>query len=143
MKTDKFKKGGGFMKKLAAFVLVFLMMSAFSGCNGEKQEIEIIIPAGSEEAFVFTKEIFSAEKDDIIITAGAGFADTSVTIKTEKVPEEHFYEPVYLTHGMPAEIRTEKGEWFRIGVSIQNPSEHDIAVSLYLENIEIKSGEGK
>ena len=109
MKTDKLKKDGVFMKKLVVVFLVLVALFAFSGCNGEKQEIEIIIPAGSEEAFVFTKEIFSAEKDKIIITAGAGFAETSVTIKTEKVPEEHFYEPVYLTHGMPAEIKTEKG----------------------------------
>ena len=127
------------MKKIFAFILALMLLSVLSGCSGEKQEIEIIIPAGSMESFVFSEEVFEATKDKIIITAGAGFADTSVTLKTEKVSEGNAYEPIYLTHGMPVEIEVEKGGWFKIGISVQNPSEHDIAVSVYVQNIEIKS----
>ena len=127
------------MKKILIFMILLLLVFSFSGCNGEKQEIVITIPAGSMESFVFSEEVFEATKDKIIVTAGAGFADTSVTLKTEKVTEENAYEPIYLTHGMPVKIDAEKGAWFKIGISVQNPSEHDIAVSLYLENIEIKA----
>ncbi|MBQ7874248.1 MAG: hypothetical protein IJ306_03680 [Oscillospiraceae bacterium] len=127
------------MKKISALIIAFMLLLGLSGCGGEKQEIEIIIPAGSMEAFVFSDEVFEATDDKIIVTAGAGFSDTSVTLKTEKVSEEIMYEPTYLTHGMPVEIETEKGGWFKIGVSVQNPSEHDIAVSIYVQNIEIKS----
>ena len=126
------------MKKILIFMILLLLVLPFSGCNGEKQEIVITIPAGSMESFVFSEEVFEATKDKIIVTAGAGFADTSVTLKTEKVTEENAYEPIYLTHGMPVKIDVEKDAWFKIGISVQNPSEHDIAVSLYLENIEIK-----
>lgn len=127
------------MKKIVVFILIFSFLLAFSGCSGEKQEIVIIIPAGSMESYVFSEEVFEATKDEVIITAGAGFADTSITIKTEKGSEENFCEPIYLTHGMPVKMEMEKGGWFKIGVSVQNPSEVDIAVSIYISNIEIKS----
>ena len=126
------------MKKVFIFILAFLMLFSFSACSGEKREIVITIPAGSTESFVFSEEIFIATKDEIIVHAGAGYADTSVTIKTEKVTEENAYEPIYLTHGMPVKIDVEKGGWFKIGISIQNlSSNHDIAASIYLENVEI------
>lgn len=127
------------MKKIVVFILIFSFLIAFSGCSGEKQEIVIIIPAGSMESYVFSEEVFEATKDEVIITAGAGFADTSITIKTEKGSEENSCEPIYLTHGMPVKMEIEKGGWFKIGVSVQNPSEVDIAVSIYISNIEIKS----
>ena len=124
------------MKKLFAIILVLL---AFSGCSGEKQEIEFLIPAGSTESFVFSEETFLATKDKIIITAGAGFNNTSITIKTEKVSEEYMFEPVYLSHEKPVSLKVEEGDWFKIGVSVQNPSEHNIAVSIYVQNVDIKS----
>lgn len=131
------------MKKVFVISVFFILLLFLCGCKNEKQEIEIIIPAGSEDAFVFSKEVFAATKDKIIVTAGAGFDDTSITIKTEKVSEENACEPIYLSHDEPVTIEAEENGWFKIGVSIQNPSEHNIAVSLYLENVEIKSGEGE
>ncbi len=131
------------MKKALFISLFFVILVLLCGCKSEKQQIEIIIPAGSEESFVFSDEVFAATKDKIIVTAGAGFDNTSVTLKTEKVSEENAYEPIYLSHEEPVMIKVEKDGWFKIGVCIQNPSEYDIAVSLYLENIEIKSKGGE
>lgn len=129
------------MKKVL-FISVFLvLLILLCGCESEKQQIEIIIPAGSEEPFVFSDEVFAAEKDKIVVTAGAGFDETTITLKTEKVSEENAYEPIYLSHEEPVTIEVEDEGWFKIGVSIQNPSEHSIAVSLYLENVETKSRE--
>ena len=126
------------MKRFIVVILALIMLFSFSACSSQKQEIVITIPAGSMESYVFSEEIFIATKDEIIVHAGAGYADTSVTIKTEKVTEENAYEPIYLTHGMPVKIDVEKGGWFKIGISIQNlSSNHDIAVSVYLQNIEI------
>ncbi len=127
------------MKKVLFISVFFIILCLFCGCKSEKQQIEIIIPAGSEEPFVFSDEVFAATKDKIVVTAGAGFDDTSITLKTEKVSEENAYEPIYLSHEKNVTIKVEKDGWFKIGVCIQNPSDYDIAVSLYLENIEIKS----
>ena len=126
------------MKKVLIAIWIFAMLFSFSACNSEKQEIIITIPAGSMEPYVFSEEIFIATKDEIIVYAGAGYADTSITLKTEKVTEENSYEPIYLTQGMPVKIDIEKGGWFRIGISIQNLSHnHDIAASIYIQNVEI------
>ena len=128
------------MKKISVFIFAILFLFGLSGCNGEKQEVVITIPAGSMESFVFSKEVFEATSDKIIINAGAGYADTSVTIKTEKINDDGMYEPVYLTHGMPVEIEVKEGEWFKIGISVQNiQSNHDIAVSVYVQNVETVS----
>ena len=59
------------MKKILIFMILLLLVFSFSGCNGEKQEIVITIPAGSMESFVFSEEVFEATKDKIIVTAGA------------------------------------------------------------------------
>ena len=100
------------MKKALFISVFFVLLVLLCGCKSEKQQIEIIIPAGSEKSFVFSDEVFAATKDKIIVTAGAGFDNTSVTLKTEKVSEENAYEPIYLSHEEPVMIKVEKDGWF-------------------------------
>ena len=125
------------MKKLLVIFLVFAMILSFTGCN-KKEEIIITIPAGSMDEFVYSETVFKAKKNSLIITTGAGYDDTMVIIKPVKILEENAYEPTYLSHETPAELYIEKNGWFRIGISVKNfQSNHDIAVSVYLQNIEI------
>ena len=125
------------MKKVLVAIFVLTMLFSFSGCN-KKEEIVITIPAGSMEEFVYSETVFKAKKNSVIITAGAGYDDTTVIIKPVKIKEENAYEPTYLTHETPVELYIEKNGWFRIGISVKNiQSNHDSAVSVYLQNIEI------
>ncbi len=81
----------------------------------------------------------SPTKSQIIISSGENLADTTVILKPIEVHQENAYdEPAYLTPGMPVKMNAEKGGWFQIGVSVQNPTDQDIVVSVHVKNIEVR-----
>lgn len=127
------------MKKVLVVLMVLACGLCLAGCGGEdSHSIEIIIPAGSTEAFVYSQEEISPRKNTFTVKAGAGYADTEVLLKTVEVREKTAYEPVRLTHAAPVTLRAEKGGWFKIGVAIQNPAEVPIAVSVIVEGVNIR-----
>ena len=128
------------MKKLIAIVLALVCVLGLVGCGagGEKHTIEIIIPAGSTEAFVFADEEISPQKNTLKIRAGAGIDSTQVILKPIEVSEENSYESVIVKQGTPIKIDVEKGAWFKIGVGIMNRSDKDITTSIIVENVEIR-----
>lgn len=130
------------MKKLMALLVVLSLLLALSGCGakGEKYTIEIMIPAGSTEAFVYSKDVIRPTGKKITISSGAGLGDTEVILKPVDETVETGYVATYLTRGMPVEFDTAdvEDEWFRIGVSVQNESDRGpIAVSVEVEGVEI------
>ena len=128
------------MKKLIVLMLTVLCAAALVGCdNGsDSYTLEIIIPAGSTEAFVYADEEISPKKDTLKISAGAGIASAEVFIKTVEVKEENDYEPVLLQQNEPVKIDVERNAWFKLGVGMQNPSDKDITVAVKVENVEIR-----
>lgn len=127
------------MKRVTALLLILACVLCLTGCGGEDRcTIEIIIPPGSTEAFVYSQEEISPRKNTFTVKAGAGYAQTQVLLKTVEVREKTAYEPVPLTQGTPVKLRAEKGGWFKIGVAIQNPAEVPIAVSLIVEGVNIR-----
>ena len=132
-------RGGAKMRKLWIAALSAFVLFALTGCGkSEKYEIEIIIPAGSQAEYVYADEEISPTGKEIEIWSGAGLSDTSVVLKPVEVKEENTYEPTYLTHAMPVKMDVEKGAWFQIGVSVQNPSDVDIAVGIEVEGVEVR-----
>lgn len=131
------------MKKYISIILSILCVLSLVGCGKkEKYEIEILVPAGSTEAFVYSDEVIRPTGNKITISAGAGLADTEVVLKPVGVKQENAYEPTYLTHGMPVKMDVEKGGWFKIGVSVQNDSDRGpIAVSVEVEGVEVRIAE--
>jgi len=128
------------MKNCIAILLSFLCILFLAGCGKkETHEIEIMVPAGSEEPFVYSDEEICPTGDKITIMAGAGLGDTEVILKPVEVKQENAYEPTYLTHGMSVKMDVEKGGWFKIGVSVQNESDKGpIAVSVEVEGVEVR-----
>ena len=128
------------MKKLIVLVLALVCMLGLVGCggSGESHTIEIIIPAGSTEAFVYSNEEFAPQKNTLKISAGAGIATTEVILKPVEAREEIVYEPAILKQREPIKIEVEKGAWFKIGVAIQNPTDVPIAVSVIVEDVDVR-----
>lgn len=137
------------MKKYIPITLSIICLLLLVGCGKkEKHEIEILVPAGSSEAFVYSDEEIRPTRNEITIWAGAGLADTEVVLKPVEIKQENAYDPTYLptylTHGMPIKMDVEKGGWFKIGVSVQNDSDRGlIAVSVEVEGVEVRIAEGK
>ena len=133
------------MKKYIPITLSIICLLLLVGCGKkEKHEIEILVPAGSSEAFVYSDEEIRPTGNEITIWAGAGLADTEVVLKPVEIKQENAYDPTYLPHGMPIKMDVEKGGWFKIGVSVQNDSDRGpIAVSVEVEGVEVRIAEGK
>ena len=127
------------MKKLIALVLALVCVLALAGCGqNNTYKIRITVPAGSTEAFVYSDEEISAIGKKITISSGEGLGDTEVVLKPIEVKEENAYEPTYLTPGMPVEMNVEKGAWFKVGVSMQNPTDEDITFYVEVKGVEVR-----
>ena len=127
------------MKKLIALILLLVCALGLVSCSrGEKYTIEITIPAGSTEAFVYSDEEISPRKDYIPVSAGAGIPSTQVVLMLAEGYGENTSEPVIVKQRKPVRINAEKGKWYKIGVGILNSSDRDITASVEVENVDIR-----
>lgn len=128
-----------FMKKLIAIVFALACILALVGCGKhETYKISITVPAGSTDAFVYSDEEISATGKKITISSGEGLGDTEVFLSPVNENVETGYVATYLTHGMPVEFDAVKGEWFKIGVSMQNDTDTDKIVYAEVEGVEVR-----
>ena len=127
------------MRRYMALLLALVCALSLGGCGnkGNSYTIEIVIPAGSTEAFVYSDEDISPQRNTLTISAGAGISAMEVILKTVAVKEENAYEPATLTQKEPVKMDVEKGGWFKIGVGMQNPSDRNITVAVKVENVDI------
>ena len=130
------------MKKFTSIILSMLFIISLVGCGKkEKYEIEILVPTGSTETFVYSEEEIRPIRNKITIWSGAGLGDTEVILQPVNENVETGYVGEYLTHGVPVKFDTGnvKDEWFKIGVSVQNDSDRGpIAVSVEVEGVEVR-----
>ena len=120
-------------------LLLVLSMLLLAGCGRKHAyEVEITIPAGQTEGFAYSDEEVSPRRGQLTLEAGAGIAATEVVLKGVEVREENAYEPAELQQGTPVTMEVEKGAWFRIGVSVPNPSAHDIVVSVRVSPVDVR-----
>ncbi len=128
------------MKKCIIMIIVAMFTLSLVGCGNEQTEfdIKITVPAGSTEAFAYSHEEISPLKDVITISSGEGLGDTEVVLLPVEVKEKTAYEPTYLTPGMPVSMDVEKGAWFKVGISIQNPTDEDIVKYVTIEGVEVR-----
>ena len=127
------------MKKLITLILAIVCMFALVGCGkNDTYKIKIIVPAGSTETFVYSDEEISATSNKITISSGEGLGDTEVILSPVNEMVETGYVATYLTPGMPVQFDGVKGEWFKIGVSIQNPTDTDKVVYVEVEGVEVR-----
>lgn len=127
------------MKKYRFLIFSIVSILALTACTKrDSYEIKITIPAGSTEEFVYSDEEICPTGSKITILAGAGMADTEVILKPVNEALETGYVAEYLTHGMPVELDAEKGEWFKIGIAMQNDSKEDQTVLVKVEGVEVR-----
>ena len=127
------------MKKLITLVLVLLSVVSLVGCekNGT-YKVRITVPAGSTETFVYSDEEILATGKKITISSGEGLGDTEVILSPVNENVETGYVATYLTSGMPVKFDAVQGEWFKIGISMQNDTDTDKIVYVEVEGIEVR-----
>ena len=127
------------MKKLIAFILVLGCVAGLMGCGkNSSHKLRITIPAGSQAPFVYSDEEIRPTGNKITISTGEGLGDTEVILQTVNEMLTSGYVATYLTPGMPVEFDTDNGEWLKVGISLQNPTDTDIVVYIEVEGVEVR-----
>ena len=133
-----YKKPALWVIIIAVIVCVGVAVCFLTNPKQDSYTLRIVVPAGSQEEFVYTDEEVSAIRNSIKIWSGDGLGDTEVVLSPVNKTTETRYTATYLTHGMPVEFDAEKNTWFKIGVNMQNPTNEDIIVYVEVENVEVR-----
>lgn len=133
-----YKKPAFWVIIIAVIVCVGVAVCFLTNPKQDRYTLRIVVPAGSQEEFVYTDEEVSTVRNSIKIWSGDGLGDTEVLLFPVNKTAETGYIATYLTHGMPVEFDAEKDTWFKIGVNMQNPTNEDIIVYVEVENIEVR-----
>ena len=133
-----YKKPAFWIIILAVIACVIVAVCFLTNPKQDRYTLRIVVPAGSQEEFVYTEEEVSTVRNSIKIWSGDGLGDTEVLLFPVNKTAETGYTATYLTHGMPVEFDAEKDTWFKIGVNMQNPTNEDIIVYVEVENVEVR-----
>ena len=133
-----YKKPAFWVIIIAVIVCVGVAVCFLTNPKQDRYTLRIVVPAGSQEEFVYTDEEVSTVRNSIKIWSGDGLGDTEVLLFPVNKTAETGYTATYLTHGMPVEFDAENDTWFKIGVNMQNPTNEDIIVYVEVENVEVR-----
>lgn len=133
-----YKKPAFWIIILAVIACVVVVVCFLTNPKQDSYTLRIVVPAGSQEEFVYSDEEVSTIKNSIKIWSGDGLGDTEVLLSPVNETTETGYTATYLTHGMPVEFDAEKDTWFKIGVNMQNSTDEDIIVYVEVENVEVR-----
>ncbi len=133
-----YKKPAFWVIIISGIVCVGIAVCFLTNPKQDSYTLRIVVPAGSQEKFVYTDEEVSTIRNSIKIWSGDGLGDTEVILSPVNKTTETRYTATYLTHGMPVEFDAEKDTWFKIGVNMQNSTNEDIIVYVEVENVEVR-----
>ena len=133
-----YKKPAFWVIIISVIVCVSVAVCFLTNPKQDSYTLRIVVPAGSQEKFVYTDEEVSTIRNSIKIWSGDGLGDTEVILSPVNKTTETRYTATYLTHGMPVEFDAEKDTWFKIGVNMQNSTNEDIIVYVEVENVEVR-----
>ena len=133
-----YKKPAFWVIIISVIVCVGVAVCFLTNPKQDSYTLRIVVPAGSQEKFVYTDEEVSTIRNSIKIWSGDGLGDTEVLLFPVNKTAETGYTATYLTHGMSVEFDAEKDTWFKIGVNMQNSTNEDIIVYVEVENVEVR-----
>ena len=133
-----YKKPAFWVIIIAVIICVGVAACFLTNPKQGRYTLRIVVPAGSQEEFVYTEEEVSTVRNSIKIWSGDGLGDTEVLLFPVNKTAETGYTATYLTHGMSVEFDAENDTWFKIGVNMQNPTNEDIIVYVEVENVEVR-----
>ena len=133
-----YKKPAFWVIIIAVIICVGVAACFLTNPKQDRYTLRIVVPAGSQEEFVYTEEEVSTVRNSIKIWSGDGLGDTEVLLFPVNKTAEPGYTATYLTHGMSVEFDAENDTWFKIGVNMQNPTNEDIIVYVEVENVEVR-----
>ena len=127
------------MKKFIAFVLALTCVFGLAGCSTQSDyAIRIVVPAGSQGEFVYSNEELSPRKSQLDIKSIDMPKDAEFVLKPIDATQENTYECTNFPKGEPLLIEVEKGAWYKIGISMKNPTDEDIVVVFHVVDAKVR-----
>ena len=127
------------MKRLIALILTLLCVCGLVGCFMQSDyAIRIVVPAGSKGEFVYSDEEISPRKSRLEIKSIDLAEDADFILKPVDETQENTYECTNFPKGEPMLIDVEKGAWYKIGISMKNPTDEDIVVVFHVANVIVR-----
>lgn len=127
------------MKRLIAISLALVCVLGLAGCSAQKEyAIRIVVPAGSQCEFVYSDEEISPYKSRLEIKSIDMTEDAEFVLKPVEETQENAFECTNFPKGEPMLIDVEKGAWYKIGISMENPTDEDIVVVFHVVNVKIR-----
>ena len=138
----KYKKPTIIVVLLALLTCVIVAVCFLTNPRRDSFDIRIVVPAGSQESFVYSDEEISPLRDYVIISAETLTPHQPMVLKPVEIKQENIYEPIYAIHGFPVKTTAEKGAWFKIGINVQNPTDQDLVVYVNVKYVEVRISDG-
>lgn len=133
-----YKKPAFWMMIVAVISCAAVAVCFLTNPKQNRFKLRIVVPAGSQEEFVYSDEEIRTIGKSIKIWPGDGLGDTEVLLSPVDERTETGYVATHLTHGMPAVFDAEKETWLKVGVNVQNPTDEDMIVYVEVENAEVR-----
>lgn len=102
-----YKKPAFWVIIIAVIICVGVAACFLTNPKQDRYTLRIVVPAGSQEEFVYTEEEVSTVRNSIKIWSGDGLGDTEVLLFPVNKTAETGYTATYLTHGMSVEFDAE------------------------------------
>lgn len=132
-----YKKPGFWMIVVAVLVCAAVGVCFLTNPSQDTYDLRIVVPAGSQTATLYANEEISPGRGYVAVSCGDGLGDTEVVL--EPVQSENAEsQAAYLTPGMPVKLPAQRGQWYRVGVKVHNPSEQDIEVFLTVKHVVLR-----
>ena len=100
--------------------------------------IKIVVPSGNQGEYVYCEEAISSYKNRLEISSIDMPEDAGFVLKLSAESQETVYECTRFPKGIPMLIDVKEGEWYKIGISINNITDEDIVVVFHVKNVKIK-----
>lgn len=143
-----YKKPGRWRMLIAVVLCLVAALCLLTSPRQDVATIRIVVPAGSDAHFVYSKEEISPLNDYILVSTKHMAPHQRMVLQPVEIKQEREYKPFFGGSGWDLpftslKIEAEKDGWFKLGVEVQNPTDRDIFVDVKLKyvNVRIASAE--
>lgn len=100
----------------------------------QDHRIDITVPAGSTTVVYSDTEI-CPQQSTVYVRPGEGLGDAEAVLEPADGGEA---VSAYITPGVQMGLRVEKGEWYRVGIRMQNDTDREVQVSVILRGVHVR-----
>lgn len=134
-----YKKPAFWIIVVAVVACIVVGVCFLTNPKHDSMSLKVVIPAGNTEQICYSEEQFSPKGNRITISAGDRIENAEISIKPVEVRTETAYDESYLLNSSnEVKLEIEKGGWFQLGVSMNNPTDEDMVVYVVVENVTVR-----